>query len=172
MKIILVNQNDNSIGVKEKLQVHIDGDLHRAFSVFIFNDKKQLLLQKRSNKKYHSPNLWTNTCCSHPTKDEDLVTQARNRLNSEMGFNTELKEMFTFAYTANVGNNLIENEYDHVFFGISNVNPKPNTNEVSDWKWIDLNKLNQDINNNPKKYTPWLRVCMDSVIKHFNKFYS
>lgn len=172
MEIILVNHNDTNVGLKEKLQVHIDGDLHRAFSVFIFNDKKQLLLQKRSDKKYHSPNLWTNTCCSHPTKDENLVEQAKKRLESEMGINVELKEMFTFMYKANVGNDLIENEFDHVFFGKCNLDPKPDVDEVSDWKWIDFDKLKQDIEKNPNSHTPWLRVCISTVIKHFNKFYS
>ena len=160
MKVILVDEKDNQIGVKEKLEVHKAGDLHRAFSVFIFNSKNELLMQKRSNNKYHSADKWTNTCCSHPLPGEDLKQSAINRLNKEMGVYCDIEEKFSFIYKAEFENGLFEHEYDHVFVGYCDKNPNPNVDEVSEWKWISLNSLKKDIEKNPDDYTPWLKIAL------------
>lgn len=169
MKVILVDSNNNKIGELDKLEAHKIGKLHRAFSIFIFNSKNELLLQKRSNLKYHSANLWTNTCCSHPIND-NILTEAKARLKEEMGLECELKLIFSFIYKANFDNGLIEHEYDHVFFGRTDNSPVPNKNEVSDWKYISLDKLKTDITNSPDNYTEWLKICMNKVIQEFKTF--
>ena len=161
MNVILIDENDNEIGVEEKITAHKKGNLHRAFSIFIFNSKKELLLQKRSDKKYHSPGLWSNTCCSHPQPGKDLKEEAENRLKQEMGISCKLKESFSFIYKIKFENGLTEHEYDHVFIGGYNHDPKPNENEVSDWKWLSLDNLKEDISTNPEKYTYWLKECID-----------
>jgi len=161
MEVILVDREDNEIGKEEKIKAHELGKLHRAFSIFIFNDKKQLMLQRRANK-YHSGGLWSNTCCSHPRPNKDLKEEAKKRLQEEMGFTTELKEMFSFIYKAPV-NGLIEHEYDHVFFGNYNDNPKPNKLEVSDWKWLSLKDLEKYTRENPDDYTIWLKLSLRKV---------
>ena len=160
MDVVLVDETDQQVGVKEKIQAHKDGNLHRAYSVFIFNSKNELLLQKRSNKKYHSAGKWTNTCCSHPFPGQDLKTAATERLKNEMGIYCELEEKFSFKYKAKLENGLIEHEYDHVFFGYCNQNPSPNPDEVSEWKWISIENLKQDLTDNPEKYTPWLKIAL------------
>jgi len=149
-----------------KVEAHRQGALHRAVSVFIFNDKNEVLLQKRSATKYHSPSKWTNTCCTHPLPDEKPMVAARRRLLEEMSFVVPLTEAFTFVYRADVGGGLTENEFDHVSIGVFNSNPIPNPDEVSDWKWVALDELKQDLNENPDKYTPWFRQCFDRVIMH------
>ncbi len=163
MDVILVDEHDTEIGVKEKIKAHELGKLHRAFSIFIFNSKKELLLQKRSDKKYHSPGLWSNTCCSHPRPDKNLKEEAENRLKQEMGIICKLKESFSFIYKVKFDNGLTEYEYDHVFVGEFNEKPKPNKHEVSEWKWISLDKLKQEMSRNPEKYTYWLKECLDKV---------
>ena len=117
-KVILVDKNDNQVGLMPKLEAHEKGILHRAFSVFIFNNKYQLLLQKRASSKYHSGGLWTNTCCSHPREDEDILDAANRRLDEEMGIKTSLRKVYDFIYEAKLDNNLIEHEFDHVFYGL------------------------------------------------------
>ena len=163
-KVILVDEQDNYLGFEEKIKAHQEGRLHRAFSIFIFNSKNELLLQKRSSNKYHTPGLWTNTCCSHPQPNRELIQEAQLRLRKEMGINCKLNEMFSFIYIAEFENGLIEHEFDHVFFGRYDEIPVPDSNEVSDWKWILLIELNNDIESYPKKYTPWLKICLDRVI--------
>lgn len=150
--IILVDENDREIGTGEKMQVHRDGKLHRCFSIFVFNSKDELMLQKRADEKYHSPGLWTNTCCSHPAPSEETVDVAHRRLKEEMGLDTELKETFSFTYKANLGK-LTEYEYDHVFVGRYDKEPELNPEEASDWKWTNWKELIEDIKNSPEKYS-------------------
>jgi isopentenyl-diphosphate Delta-isomerase len=168
MDVILVDENDATIGKKEKLLAHKKGLLHRAFSIFVFNSKNELLIQKRSLKKYHSPGLWSNTCCSHP-RTEDIEKEAKQRLEKEMGFSCGLKKVFSFIYKAEVGNNLTEHEYDHVFFGHCDTAPAPDEKEVCDWRWISLEQLQSDIKKNPKKYTPWLVLSLSRVVEQIRK---
>ncbi len=162
-KIILVDEKDNEIGTGEKLKVHQDGKLHRAFSIFVFNSKGELLLQKRSKSKYHTASLWANTCCSHLRPNQDLEKEAKRRLIEEMGINCDLKEVFSFIYKATVGE-LIEYEFDHIFVGRFDGNPKPNKDEVEDWKWIDVDELKKDIDKNPEKYVPWLKIALEKYL--------
>lgn len=158
-KVILVNEKDHEIGTEEKIKAHKEGKLHRAFSIFIFNKKGELLIQKRAKSKYHSGGLWSNTCCSHPRPGEDLKEAANRRLKEEMGIETDLKEVFSFIYKAKLGD-LIENEFDHVFFGQFEGTPKPDRKEVEDWKWIKISTLKKDIKKNPKKYTFWFKAIL------------
>ena len=146
--VILVDEKDNQVGLMPKLEAHQKGLLHRAFSVFIFNSDYKLLLQKRASSKYHSGGLWTNTCCSHPRDGEDIIDAANRRLNEEMGIKTSLRKVFDFIYTAELDNNLIENEFDHVFYGVYDTDPILNKEEAEDYKWIDMETLKNDIENN------------------------
>ena len=124
----------------------------------------ETLLQKRAVDKYHSPEKWTNTCCTHPSPGETPLMTAHRRLSEEMGLVTTLTEVFTFLYKSDVGNGLIENEFDHVFFGVSNQNPNPNITEVSDWNWVSIEELKEELIINPDKYSPWLRQCFNEVV--------
>ena len=162
-ELILIDQKDNYIGSGEKMQVHKEGKLHRAFSIFVFNSKNELLLQKRAKSKYHSGGLWTNTCCGHPRVEEEIIDASHRRLKEEMGFDCPLKEIFSFIYKAELDNNLIENELDHVFIGKYDGKPIPNPEEVEDWKWQDLKELLNDIKNNPQDYTHWFKISIEKV---------
>ena len=137
-KVILVDENDNQVGVMPKLEAHQKGLLHRAFSVFIFNSKYELLLQKRASSKYHSGGLWTNTCCSHPREGEEILDAAKRRLIEEMGIDTSLRKVHDFIYKAELDNDLTEHEFDHVLYGIYNEDPIINKDEADDFKWIDI----------------------------------
>ena len=170
MDVIIVDEKDNQTGVEEKIKAHKEAKLHRGFSVFVFNSKNQLLLQRRSLPKYHSPGLWTNTCCSHPRPGEDLKQEAKLRLKYEMGIECELKEMFTFMYKEEFDNSLTEHEFDHVFFGRHDNDPEPDSSEVSDWKWVSLDELKQDIEQNPQNYSAWLKACLNKVIETVKLF--
>jgi len=161
-KIILVDENDNKIGIGEKLKVHQDGKLHRAFSILVFNSKKELLIQQRAATKYHSANLWSNTCCSHPKPNETLKKAVKRRLKEEMGIKSDLKEVFSFIYKVKLGN-LIEHEFNHVFIGRFNGNPKPNKEEIKDWKWVNLKELQKDVKENPQKYAYWFKIILDRI---------
>src|SRR6187549_163631 len=143
-KVILVNEHDNAIGSMEKLEAHQRGLLHRAFSILLFNSKGEVLLQKRSKQKYHSGGLWTNTCCSHPHPDEAMADATRRKLKQEMGIDIKPEFIYKFIYKANLDNNLIEYEYDHVFTGQFDGIPDVNADEVEDWKFIDIQKLRKD----------------------------
>ncbi len=160
--IILVDKEDNEIGGGEKMAVHLEGKLHRAFSVFIFNSQGEMMLQKRASIKYHSPGLWTNACCSHPRPGETLEEAAERRLKEEMGFECDLKKVFSFIYKAKV-ENLIEHEFDHVFFGKFDQEPILNKEEADDWKWIEPRKLVEDIIKNPKEYTCWFKIILTKI---------
>jgi len=162
--VITVDKKDEEIGREDKLKVHQEGKLHRAFSVFIFNKKSELLLQKRAGVKYHSGSLWSNACCSHPRPGFDIREEAKKRLKEEMGIKTTLKEVFSFIYKAKVGD-LIEHEFDYVFVGKFDGEPKPNENEVEDWKWIDKKDLKRNIKENPENYTPWLKIILNKAWK-------
>ena len=165
--VILVDENDQQIGLMEKMEAHEKGLLHRAFSVFIFNDENQLLLQQRAKDKYHSGGLWTNTCCSHPRDGESLLDAGKRRLHEEMGFSCPIETVFSFIYKAELDNNLIEHELDHVLIGNYNEAPKPNPDEVMDWKYVDLEWVVEDMKANPENYTAWCRIVFDNVKGHF-----
>ena len=162
-EVVLVDENDNEVGTAEKLEAHKKGLLHRAFSVFIFNSKGELLLQRRASDKYHSGGLWSNTCCSHPRPGEKLISAATRRLKEEMGIETTLSQTFSFTYKVNLENGLTEHEYDHVFLGVFDGSPKVNPSEATDWKWIDVEDLKKDIEANPRKYTYWLKEPLEKL---------
>ena len=162
-KVILVDENDKPLGTMEKMEAHEKGVLHRAFSVFIFNEKGELMLQQRALSKYHSPGLWTNTCCSHPREGEDTEAAAHRRLVEEMGFDCEIDEAFSFLYNSEVGQGLTEHEYDHVFIGHYNSSPEINPGEVNSYKFMKMEDIREDMNNNPEKYTVWFRIAFDEV---------
>lgn len=164
--VILVDAKDKQIGTMEKLEAHSNGaKLHRAVSIFIFNKKGETMLQQRAMTKYHSQGKWSNTCCSHPYVGEDVKDAAHRRLKEEMGFDCDMKEAFSSIYKAEVGNDLTEWEYDHVFFGEYGKKPKLNADEAMDYKWMSLSELKKDIDANPENYTPWLRIFLDRIIK-------
>ena len=168
--VVLVDENDNEIGTEEKLKAHQNGGkLHRAISVFVFNTKGELLLQRRALTKYHAPGLWANTCCSHPRPGESVKDAAKRRVKEEMGFECEVEEMFALIYKADVGNGLTEYEYDHIFIGIWEGEPKPNPEEVSEWKWVKIEEIEKDIKQKPEKYTPWFRIIFPKVMEYLNK---
>jgi len=144
------------------MKAHLQGKLHRAFSIILFNKKGEVLIQKRAKSKYHSAGLWTNTCCSHPRPKEKIDQAAKRRLKEEMGIETDLKKIFSFIYKAKLGS-LVEYEFDHVFFGRFNGKPKPNEKEVEDWQWIKLADLKTDIAKNPQKYTPWFKIIFEKI---------
>jgi len=162
-KVILVDKNNRKIGVEEKIKTHKKGKLHRAFSIFIFNSKRELLIQQRSKIKYHSGGLWSNTVCSHPKPKETYQHATHRRLKEEMGFDCKLKKLFCFIYNAGFQNDLIENEYDCVFMGKFDGKPKPNSREVMNYKWISIKELKKEIKENPNKYTIWLKIVLKKL---------
>ena len=164
--VILVNQNDEQIGLMPKLEAHEKAILHRAFSVFVLNSKNEIMLQQRASQKYHSPLLWTNTCCSHQREGESNIGAGSRRLFEEMGFNTELKELFHFIYKAPVDNGLTEHDLDHVMIGYCNEDPKINPEEVEDWKWMKIEDVKIDMGNQPQLYTVWFKIIFDEFY-HF-----
>ncbi|MDA0986215.1 MAG: isopentenyl-diphosphate Delta-isomerase [Bacteroidetes bacterium] len=164
--LILVDEKDRAIGQMDKLEVHQKGFLHRAFSIFIFNDFNQLLLQKRAADKYHSGGLWTNTCCGHPEVGENIEDACSRRLQEEMGFQTKLEFITSFIYKAELNHQLFEHEFDHVFFGRYNAAPDPNEYEVSKWRYVDLIELEKDIESNPSQYTVWFKIIFNDVKNH------
>lgn len=166
-EIILVDEDDNPIGFETKLRAHEGaGKLHRAFSVFIFNAEGKMLLQRRAKEKYHFGGLWTNACCSHPRKGEELQDAARRRLQEEFGFDTKLTKIFSFLYRApDVKSGLTEYEFDHVFYGEFDGEPRPNPHEIEDWEWVDPAGLMVDLEDNAHKYTPWFKIAAHRVIE-------
>ena len=167
--VILVDKNDNQVGLMPKLEAHQKGVLHRAFSIFIFNNKYELLLQKRASSKYHSGGLWTNTCCSHPRENEDILDAANRRLIEEMGIETSLRKVYEFTYKAELDNDLIEHEFDHVFYGVYNEDPSINTDEAEGFKWIDMDSLNEDIKTNGHIYTVWFKIAFEYFYNYLKK---
>ncbi|MTC61252.1 isopentenyl-diphosphate Delta-isomerase [Providencia rustigianii] len=159
-QLILVNEQDIEIGTMPKLLAHQEGRLHRAFSIFIFNNKNELLIQQRAFHKYHSAGQWANSCCSHPRPQENTLDAAIRRLDEELGFKTELKHVDAFIYYADVNGGLIEHEYDHIFVGYYNGDFKPNSNEVNAVRWVGIELLNQEVHEEPTKFTPWFKAIL------------
>jgi isopentenyl-diphosphate delta-isomerase len=160
-KVILVDQEDNVIGTMPKIEAHKKAVLHRAFSVFILNKKGELMLQKRALNKYHSPALWTNTCCSHQREGEGNLQAGKRRLKEEMGFTTPLEELFSFIYKVPFDNGLTEHEFDHVMLGYYDGLPKINFEEVASWKWISLENVKRHMKKNPEHYTVWFKIIYE-----------
>lgn len=167
-RVILVDENDKEIGTEEKLKAHKEAKLHRAFSIFIFNSKGELLIQKRAKDKYHSGGLWTNACCSHPRPGESLVRAARRRLKEEMGFECSLKKIFHFVYRVDLGD-LTEYEFDHVFVGKYDGKVEPNPREADDFAWVDVESLKKDVKSHPENYTYWFKIALPKVIEFLPK---
>lgn len=167
--VILVDENDNKIGLMPKMEAHEKAVLHRAFSVFVFNDKNELMLQQRALHKYHSPGLWTNTCCSHQRDGESNIEAGTRRLQEEMGFTVPLEESISFIYKAPFDNGLTEHELDHILIGHSEQEPVINKDEVAAWKWMDLEKVKQDISSHPELYTAWFKIIFDKFYNHIKQ---
>jgi len=169
-EVILVDEYDKEIGRMEKLRAHQEGVLHRAFSIFIFNREGKLLLQRRALNKYHSGGLWTNTCCSHPAPGEDLLSAAKHRLLNEMGFETDLRFLFSFTYKAAFPNGLIEHELDHVFVGEYNGDFQLNPEEAMDYKWLSYHEVNKSVKDSAQDYTAWFLKIYDPVLKNHSVY--
>jgi isopentenyl-diphosphate delta-isomerase len=169
-EVVLVDEKDNDVGREEKIKAHMNGGkLHRAFSIFIFNGKGEMMIQQRAFGKYHCGGLWTNTCCSHPRPGELAENAAHRKLKQEMGFDTDLKEILSFTYRAPFENGLTEHEFDHVFVGGFDGNPQMNPQEVGDFKWVNPNVLEKDVNENPDKYTPWFKIVLARVLEWYRE---
>jgi isopentenyl-diphosphate delta-isomerase len=165
-KLIVVDEADNIIGYKTKAECHRgEGILHRAFSIFVFNDQNELLIQKRSEDKQLWPLYWSNSCCSHPRQGETIEEAARRRLNEELGIDIPLKAIFKFQYSASFGEAGSENEMCSVLFGRSNDSISPNKNEIAEWKYVDVDELDEDMRKNPEKYTPWFKMEWERIKK-------
>lgn len=169
-KITLVDENNNITGYEEKLKVHQLGLLHAAFSIFIFNDKEEMLIQKRHPAKYHSGGLWANSCCSHPRQDEIIDQAIHRRLREELGFDCPLKKIFDFTYRVEFENGLIEHELDNVFLGRFNGPVHPNPQKIQDVKWLKLDDLASDIKNRPAQYAYWFKRAWPRVIKFISHY--
>jgi isopentenyl-diphosphate delta-isomerase len=161
--VILVNEQDQVIGIMPKMEAHLQGKLHRAFSVFIFNGQAELLLQQRATDKYHSGGKWSNTCCSHPRPGEDTLAAAHRRLFEEMGLKCELNEAFSFIYKVEMDGGLIEHEYDHVYVGVSDVLPVPDPGEVAAYCYQNMSELEEKLINEPNQYSEWLKICFNRI---------
>ena len=168
-QVILVNEQDEPIGLMPKMEAHEKAVLHRAFSVFILNDRGELMLQQRAQHKYHSPGLWTNTCCSHQREGESNIAAGKRRLQEEMGFVAELKETISFIYKAPFDNGLTEHELDHILVGTYNDAPNINPEEVADWKWMEVAKVKEDIAKHPENYTAWFKIIFDRFYNYIKK---
>lgn len=166
--VILVNEFDEQIGLMPKMEAHEKALLHRAFSVFIFNDKNELMLQQRALDKYHSPGLWTNTCCSHQRDGESNIQAGKRRLQEEMGFVVDLQESISFIYIAPFDNGLTEHEFDHILIGKYNKNPHINISEVVNWKWMNIEEVKDDMILHPEIYTEWFKIIFEKFYQHIN----
>jgi isopentenyl-diphosphate Delta-isomerase len=167
-EIILVNEQDEELGVMDKMEAHRQGLLHRAFSIFIFNEKGEMLLQQRASSKYHSAGKWSNACCSHPRPGEDISEAASRRLREELGFTSALKKIFQFTYKVQFDNGLFENEVDHVFTGQYNGEIKPNLAEVQNFSFKTLKEIKQSMENNPSIYTEWFLLAFPQIENWMN----
>lgn len=168
-KVVLVDQNNQEVGEMEKRQCHLKGKKHQAFSVWVFNKKGQTLIQKRSNKKMLWPGFWSNSCCSHPTKGEKVVDAAQRRLKTELGFSTNLKKIYKFEYKKRFKNIGTEHELCWVLAGRYDGVVKPDPKEVKDYRWISLEKLKNEAKKHPKRFTPWMRMELEEILKNFSK---
>ncbi len=169
-RVILVDENDKQIGTEEKIKAHREGRLHRAFSIFTFNQEGKLLLQQRALSKYHCPGLWANTCCSHPRDGEVTEAAAHRRLMEEMGFDCPLKEAFSFIYKVKFDNGLWEHEFDHVLIGRYDGSVKANPEEVESWKWVGLDELREGIKQDAEKYAYWFRISFERAFQAWEMF--
>ncbi len=167
-KVILVNEKDEQIGLMEKIEAHEKALLHRAFSVFVFNEKNELMIQQRAHSKYHSPGLWTNTCCSHQREGESNIEAGKRRLQEEMGFTCDLKDTISFIYKAPFDNGLTEHEFDHILIGYFEGEPDLNPEEVAAWKWMSLENLKEDMLKNPDIYTEWFKIIFEKYYSHIH----
>ena len=165
-KVILVDVEDQQVGTIGKMEAHQKALLHRAFSIFILNSNLELLMQQRAYGKYHSPGLWTNTCCSHQREDESNIEAGSRRLMEEMGMTVPLQELFTFIYKASFDNGLTEHELDHVMVGFCDDDPKINTEEVAGFKWMTIDSLKKDLKEKPNDYTVWFAIIFDRFCQH------
>lgn len=168
-QVILVNEQDEPIGLMPKLEAHEKAALHRAFSVFILNSKNEIMLQQRAAQKYHSPMLWTNTTCSHQRAGESNLQAGNRRLMEEMGFKTDLKELFSFIYKAPFENGLTEHELDHVMIGYYNDEPNINRDEAESWKWMGIDEVKIDMQDHPEQYTVWFRIIFDEFYHYLEE---
>lgn len=167
-KVVLVDEQDREIGSMDKLEAHLKGILHRAFSILIFNSKGEMLIQKRAGSKYHSGGLWTNACCSHPLPGEPIQSATRRRLMFEMGIETPIEFAYKFLYRIPLDRNLTEHELDHVFVGTYDGEPNVNPEEVEDWRFISLSDLKQDVAAHPERYTYWFKMILnDAAFEQF-----
>ncbi|MEN9968988.1 MAG: hypothetical protein RIR94_1175 [Bacteroidota bacterium] len=167
--VVLVDEQDQEIGQMEKMEAHRLGLLHRAFSILLFNSKGELLLQQRAAHKYHSPLLWTNTCCSHQRPGETTLMAAERRLREEMGLSAPLQSAFNFLYKANLDQGLSEHELDHVVFGYTNQDPIINPEEVQAFQWITIDQLSQQLKNNPQTLTVWFQILLEQHLEKITK---
>ena len=168
-QVILVNEKDEPIGLMNKMEAHEKALLHRAFSVFILNNNNELMLQQRASHKYHSPLLWTNTCCSHQRNGETNIEAGLRRLKEEMGFDAPLKELFSFIYKAPFDNGLTEHELDHVMIGYYNEAPIINPEEVESWKWMKIDDVKKDMEVHPEIYTEWIKIIFDKFFHYLEE---
>lgn len=168
-KVVLVNPHDEFLGLMEKQEAHQKGVLHRAFSVFLFDEQGNMLLQKRASTKYHSPNQWTNACCSHPREGETYLQAAHRRLKEELGITCDLQEKFNFIYKADVGQGLWEHELDYVFFGIFEGAFHLNLDEVSETRYISWEDLEQELKENPQNFTEWFKIILKEYKQYLKK---
>ena len=170
-QLVLVDENDTPIGTAGKMETHTRARLHRAFSVVVFNPTGETLIQRRAAGKYHSAGLWSNTCCGHPAPNEPIAVAARRRLAEEMGFDCELREIFSFRYTARLDNGLAENEFDHVLLGdVTAISPRPEPAEVSAWKWISMHDLQLDMERHPDLYTHWFKLLQAELQSRVHRY--
>ena len=169
-KVVLVDNSNNQVGLMPKMEAHLKGVLHRAFSVIIFNNNGEVMLQKRASTKYHTPSLWSNTCCSHQRENEDNISAGKRRLNEEMGFNTQLYDFESFIYKVSFSNGLIEHEFDHILVGIYNGLPNINFDEVDEWKWVSIDELVNDMQDNSEKYTAWFKIIINKYSQSLKKW--
>lgn len=165
-QVIVVNEQDEWLGLADKLRAHKEGLLHRAFSVFVLNSNNEVLIQKRADGKYHSAGLWSNACCSHPRQGESTMAAAHRRLQEELGFDCKIEEVFTFRYKADVGDGLIENEYDHIYIGYYDGDTALNTEEVSAVQYVAMDKLLQWIETEPQAFTMWFKMVWPQFVKY------
>ena len=166
-QVVLVDKNNNEIGLADKMQAHLKGFLHRAFSTIVINDSREILLQKRSFSKYHTPGLWTNACCSHPKPNESYTDAIIRRLDEEMGMKCKLNAAFSFVYRSKLSSELIEYEHDTVYIGETNILPKINKHEVAEYKYLSFNRLHSEVQNYPHLYTPWFKIILNKMDSNF-----
>jgi isopentenyl-diphosphate delta-isomerase len=164
-EVILVDKQDNAQGSMDKMEAHVQGKLHRAVSVFLFNSAGDLLLQQRAVEKYHSAGKWSNTCCSHPRPGEANMDAAHRRLMEEMGMECHLKHQFSFIYRTEFNNGLVEHEYDHVFTGVSDELPVPDPAEAADYRYLSPVDIANDLRQYPDNYTEWFKICFKRMVK-------